>query len=243
MMNSSPIVLITGATSGIGASLFHLYVAQGYRVIACGRDAAKLSLIASKAYKTLAFDVTQKQQVIDAFEEIEHVDLLILNAGDCLYIDDAKQFNSEAFESIINTNLLSLGYVLASLLPKVGTGGQVVFISSSATILPFPRAEAYGASKAGVDYLANSLRLDLRKHGIGVTLVHPGFVRTQLTDKNDFNMPFMLSSEQAATRIYQGVDQRKTYLHFPKRLTVLMKVIALLPQAFWHLLLRKEIKT
>ena len=242
MMNTSPIALITGATSGIGASLFHLYVTKGYRVIACGRDPEKLSSIAHKAYKTLAFDVTQKHEVKQALDKIERVDLLILNAGDCLYIDDAKHFDGKAFENIININLVSLGYLLTYLLPQVASGGQVVFMSSSATLLPFPRAEAYGASKAGVDYLANSLRLDLYKHDIGVTLVHPGFVRTQLTDRNNFKMPFLLSSEQAAERIYKGVRQRKDYLLFPKRLTLIMKFIAFLPHSFWRFLLRKELK-
>ena len=113
-------------------------------------------------------------------------------------------------------------------------GGQVVFISSSATLLPFPRAEAYGASKAGIDYLANSLRIDLKAQDIAVTLVHPGFIKTPLTDKNDFSMPFLLSSQQAASRIYQGVSAKKSYLHFPKRLTLLLKLLALFPDVVWQ---------
>lgn len=93
-----------------------------------------------------------------------------------------------------------------------------------------------------MDYLANSLRLDLAEHNIDVTLVHPGFVKTPLTDKNDFNMPFLMTSNEAASRIITGVDKRKRYLHFPKRLTLLLKFISYLPSSLWQkIITRKQI--
>ena len=146
-------------------------------------------------------------------------------------------FDADLFAKIININLTSLGYLIKHFLPKINKGGQLVFISSIASQLPFPKSEAYGASKAGVDYLANSLRLDLVAHGINVTLVHPGFIKTPLTDKNDFPMPFMLTANEAATRIYQGVQARKDYLHFPKRLSLLLKLFRLLPNKVWQSLI------
>jgi short-subunit dehydrogenase len=173
-------------------------------------------------------------------KKIGEIDVLVLNAGTCLYIDDAKNFDGETFQEVINTNLSALGYLLANFLPKVKAGGQVVFISSSATIIPFPRSEAYGASKAGIDYLANSLRLDLADHNIGVSLVHPGFIKTPLTDKNDFNMPFLLTSEEAAERIFKGVRAKKRYIHFPKRLTLLLKLFSLLPSSLWQALITRK---
>ncbi|MBA6390986.1 SDR family NAD(P)-dependent oxidoreductase [Colwellia sp. BRX10-3] len=238
-MNKQPTILITGATSGIGESLLHRYISKGYQVIACGRNEEKLKQLAHDNAHVipLAFDVTDTEQICKAankINEIEHIDILMLNAGDCRYIDNAKAFDGALFASVIATNLQSLGHILEYFLPKVITGGQIVFVSSSATILPFPRAEAYGASKAGIDYLANSLRLDLKAENIAVTLVHPGFIKTPLTDKNDFPMPFLLSSEQAASRIYQGVSERKSYLHFPKRLTWIMRFISLLPNFIWQ---------
>ncbi|PKG81035.1 short-chain dehydrogenase [Colwellia sp. 75C3] len=240
---STQTVLITGATSGIGLALFEQYVTQGANVIACGRNEDKLADIASRAFKTCNFDITQPVQIASAAEEIEALDLLILNAGDCRYIDDAKNFDGELFANIIDTNLSSLGALLQYFLPKVKKGGQVVFVSSSATILPFPRSEAYGASKAGMDYLANSLRLDLVEHGIDVTLVHPGFVSTPLTDKNNFTMPFLLTSEQAATRIITGINKHQKYLHFPKRLTLMMKIFAFLPSSLWQSLITRKHNT
>ena len=195
-------VLITGATSGIGLSLVEEYTSKGDKVIACGRSKEKISAIENKVHLTALFDITDDNSVEQAAKNIDDIDVLILNAGDCRYIDDAINFDGKSFASVISTNLTALGSLLEHLLPKVNKGGQVVFVSSSATIVPFPRSEAYGASKAGMDYLANSLRLDLAQHNIDVTLVHPGFVRTPLTDKNDFSMPFMISSTEAAKPYY-----------------------------------------
>jgi NADP-dependent 3-hydroxy acid dehydrogenase YdfG len=247
-MNRPRTILITGATSGIGESLLHRYLAYGYQVIACGRNEVKLKQLAhdNANVTPLAFDITDTEQTCKAankLSEIKHIDILMLNAGDCRYIDNAKAFDGALFASVIATNLQSLGYMLGYFLPKVTAGGQVVFVSSSATILPFPRAEAYGASKAGIDYLAKSLRLDLKAENIAVTLVHPGFIKTPLTDKNDFPMPFLLTSEQAASRIYQGVSARKSYLHFPKRLTLIMKLLALLPDFIWQSIVLKNEKS
>lgn len=247
-MNISRTILITGATSGIGESLLHHYCAKGYQVIACGRNQEKLKQLADANANVVpvAFDITDQEQIAQAalkISAITNIDILMLNAGDCRYIDNAKAFDGQLFADIIATNLQSLGFLLEHFLPKVAAGGQVVFVSSSATLLPFPRAEAYGASKAGMDYLAKCLRLDLSAENIDVTLVHPGFIKTPLTDKNDFAMPFLLSSQQAAERIYQGVSARKSYLHFPKRLTLMLKLLALLPDFIWqNIALRNEKK-
>ncbi|WP_337843421.1 SDR family NAD(P)-dependent oxidoreductase [Rheinheimera sp.] len=229
-------VLITGASSGIGEALVHQYLKQGWQVVACGRNEAKLQQLSavSPAVQPLRFDITDPAQIAVAALQVTELDLLILNAGDCRYIDDVMQFDGELFASVIQTNLISAGYLLQHLLPKLKRGGQLVVVSSSATLLPFTRAQAYGASKAGLDYLAASLRLDLQPYDIGVTLVHPGFIKTPLTDKNDFAMPFLQSAEQAAQRIYHGVQQGRMYLHFPKRLTLLLKVLALLPDRVWY---------
>tara|TARA_B110000881_G_scaffold93131_1_gene81692 strand:- start:356 stop:1081 length:726 start_codon:yes stop_codon:yes gene_type:complete len=234
-------ILITGATSGIGAALFEEFTAAGDKVIACGRNQKQLSVLAPKAYQTCEFDITDKVEVQRSTEKVCELDLLILNAGNCRYIDDAQHFDGDLFADVVNTNLIALGWLLQYLLPKIKKGGRIVFISSSASILPFPRSEAYGASKAGVDYLANSLRLDLLNRDIGVTLVHPGFIKTPLTDKNNFSMPFLLTSTQAAQRIIKGINRKINYLHFPKRLTLLLKVFSVLPEPLWkRLILRKQ---
>lgn len=239
-------VLITGATSGIGEALVHQYLKQGHNVIACGRNQEKLAQLIdeanSKPLSTLSFDITNPDDIEQAVSEIKQLDIIILNAGDCEYIDDVMGFDHKLFQHIINVNLIAIGHLLHFLLPKMSTGSRVVLVSSSVTILPLPRAEAYGASKAGLDYLANSLRIDLSKHNIGVTLVHPGFVETPLTDKNTFDMPFKITSIDAASRIYDGVKAKKSYLHFPKRFTYLLKLIAMLPNPLWQWLVARSIR-
>ena len=233
-------VLITGATSGIGLALYQHYSNCGYQVITCGRSSEKLAQSTPNAIMHLVFDVNDIAAIEKAAEQIIHIDILILNAGTCLYINNAKQFDGDSFREVINTNLAAMGALLEFFLPKVAAGGQLAFVSSSATILPFARAEAYGASKAGLDYLANSLRIDLTSEHIDVCLIHPGFIKTPLTDKNNFAMPFLLSAEQAAARIYQGIKRRKQYVHFPKRLTLLLKLLTFLPQSFCNSLLSKD---
>lgn len=241
-MNKDIKVLITGATSGIGEALFNQYASQGCQVIACGRNQTKLDELGVNAYNTLAFDVNSDEQVTTAAKQVDELDVLVLNAGDCRYIEDPLAFDDALFTDIINTNLISLSRLLKHLLPKVKKGGQVVFISSSATIVPFPQAEAYGASKAGVDYLANSLRLDLATYDIGVTLVHPGFVKTPLTSVNHFDMPFIIEADDAAKRIYKGVQAKKNYLHFPKRLTLTLKFLSWLPSSMWQNIILRDKK-
>lgn len=238
-MRTQKKVLITGATSGIGEALVAQYSNENHTVIACGRQPEKLSTLCqnNQASETLQFDITDENQIEIAAAKVTELDIIIFNAGDCLYIDDVMQFDASLFAKIINTNLTSLGYLVKHFLSKINKGGQIVFISSIASQLPFPKTEAYGASKAGVDYFANSLRLDLIPHDINVTLVHPGFIKTPLTDKNDFPMPFMLTANEAAMRIYHGVQARKDYLHFPKRLTLLLTLFRLLPNKVWQSLI------
>ncbi|MBD1584050.1 SDR family NAD(P)-dependent oxidoreductase [Pseudoalteromonas sp. S16_S37] len=232
-------VLITGATSGIGRGLAEQY-AKDHIVYACGRNEQALGELAKIDNVTpLQIDVTNLAEIQSQCAHIAALDILILNAGNCEYIDDAKHFDSALFKRVVEVNLLSLGYCLEVLLPKVKNGGQLVIVSSSAAFLALPRAQAYGASKAGATYLAQSLAVDL--DDIDVSVVHPGFVKTPLTDKNDFPMPMAVSVEQATKAIMQGIAKRRKEIHFPKRFTFILKLLQLLPFSLW-LLLSKGIK-
>ncbi|MFC3033802.1 SDR family NAD(P)-dependent oxidoreductase [Pseudoalteromonas fenneropenaei] len=221
-------VLITGASSGIGAALCTHY-AQHHQVIACSR---RNVVNASGNITPLQFDVTDEQQVKAAAEQINDIDIVILNAGSCEYIDDATHFDSALFERVIATNLLSVGYCLGAFLPKMVKGAQLVIVSSSAAILPLPRAEAYGSSKAALSYLTKTLALTLPD--IEVSLVSPGFVDTPLTAKNHFEMPFLMSADAAAQRIATGISKRKRHIAFPKRLIFSMYLLKLLPFSLWR---------
>ena len=237
-------VLITGASSGIGLQLAHHYLRQGWQVIACGRNEHALQTITGAI--ALAFDVSDYQQVIQAKATVAKVldekqlslDLVILNAGTCEYIDDAHAFDGQLFARVIQTNLIAAGYCLDAFLPLMVAGSRVALMSSSATYLPFPRAEAYGASKAGVSYLASSLSVDLAASGIGVSVICPGFVKTPLTDKNDFVMPMRVDAETAAATIAKGLAAGRREIHFPRRFTYLLKLASLLPASLLEKMLR-----
>jgi short-subunit dehydrogenase len=226
------ITLITGATSGIGEQLALKYAAQGDTVIACGRNSDKLVELAKHSnIQSCEFDATDLAQIKAATGEFSHFDRIILNAGNCEYIDDARNFDSALFARVISVNLLAMGYCLEALLPKIASGGQLVMVSSSVTYLPLPRSEAYGASKAGVSYLAKSLAIDL--NDVDVTLVHPGFVKTPLTKKNDFAMPMAVTATAAADYMIKGIAKRRKEVHFPYRFTLILKALRILPLPLW----------
>ncbi|WP_448568250.1 SDR family NAD(P)-dependent oxidoreductase [Thalassotalea ganghwensis] len=237
-------IVITGASSGIGQALAKAYAERGENVYACGRNQSKLAQMAkdNEHIHPVIFDVTEPEQIKQAASDVPTIDLLVLNAGDCQYIDDVINFESEKFKQVIKVNLLSLGDLLHEFLPKLSQGGRVVFISSLATVLPFTRNQAYGSSKAAINYLAESLAVDLANTSINVTLVQPGFVKTPLTDKNDFEMPFIMTPEEAANRIISGLDHGKSSIVFPKRLAWLLTFLSWLPSSWVQPILQKDNK-
>ncbi|HEY9041690.1 MAG TPA: SDR family NAD(P)-dependent oxidoreductase, partial [Rheinheimera sp.] len=127
------------------------------------------------------------------------------------------------FHAVVSSTKYFLPLLQASLTPKLA------IVSSMAHFFPFTKAQAYGASKAATSYFADSLRLDLAGSGISVHLIEPGFVDTPLTQKNDFAMPFLLPVQEAAKRVYNGLQQGKTRLRFPLRLSLLLKTLSMLP--------------
>jgi NAD(P)-dependent dehydrogenase (short-subunit alcohol dehydrogenase family) len=229
-------IMITGATSGIGKALTLAYAQAGHQIIACGRNREKLNELAavSPNIETLCFDLFEYGSYPSLSPEQGPLDLLMLNAGDCEYIDDALAFDAKRFEKIININLISVAYCLQAWLPQIKPMGRLVLISSSAQFLPLSRAEAYGASKAALTYLGRTLAIDLAKHQIQVTLVHPGFVDTPLTKRNRFAMPMLITSEQAATNIILGLEKGQSEIAFPKLFIFLIRCLAILPQGLWR---------
>ncbi|XOV81322.1 MAG: SDR family NAD(P)-dependent oxidoreductase [Aestuariibacter sp.] len=235
-------VLITGATSGIGEQLAKDYAADGWQVFACGRNQDKLQSLqaSSDRIQGFAFDITDREHVLQAAADLNQpIHLLILNAGNCEYIDDPLQFDDQLFERIIKVNLIALGYCLHAFLPKIAAGGQLAIVSSSAAYLPFPRATAYGTSKAGASYLTKTLAIELERHSIDVTLVSPGFVETPLTNQNEFEMPMQVSTQYASKAIRKGLKKRKREIHFPSLFTLFLKVLASLPDPIWRSIAKK----
>ncbi|SUC49242.1 Serine 3-dehydrogenase [Plesiomonas shigelloides] len=231
-------VLITGVTSGLGEQLAHDYLARHWHVSGIGRNPEKITQLTAAGIKVFSGDLTD-EQTYQQLPASQQWDVVILNAGTCEYIDDPLHFDAALFHRVIETNVQSLGYSLHYLLPHLAPRAKLVFISSSVTWLPLPRAEAYGASKAAVDYLAKSLRLDLCPHGIDVLLVKPGFIKTPLTDKNTFPMPGIISVEAASAHIIQGIEKNRAVISFPTLFILSLKLLQHLPERWLARLLKR----
>ena len=214
---------LTGASSGIGAALAEEILKTGAQLAVSARSVAPLKIL-SKRYPgqvlVVAGDLTDSQTVREIGEQIADfwgaLDTVILNAGTCEYVD-ARQFDASIIEHVVRTNLLASSYCIEAALPllRKGVAPHLVGVASSVTYLPLPRAEAYGASKAGLRYLFESLRLDLAPDGIEVTVVSPGFVDTPLTAKNDFPMPLSWPVGKAARHIFNKLKDRPLEIAFP----------------------------
>lgn len=239
--------LITGASSGIGKALAQHYAELGWTVYAVARSEDKLNeLMRTHHIKPLPLDLTDTAALNHCAEQLQStgvaLDLVLLNAGTCEYVD-AEDLDLAAFERTFALNVQSVVAATKFFLPllKQAEKPQLAIVSSMAHFFPFTRAEAYGASKAAISYFADSLRLDLSDSNISVCLIEPGFVDTPLTEKNDFAMPFLLSVEDAAKRIYFGLRSGKQRLRFPRRLSFTLKLLGSLPYS-WRIGLAKRMK-
>lgn len=227
-------VLITGATSGIGRQLALDYHREGHEVWALGRNQEALDELSAQGLKTVQLDLGERTAALEWFASMTPLDCAILNAGSCEYID-LPEFDSELVSRVMRTNVESMAVSIEGVLPLLRNGDRphLVAVGSSAAYLPLPRAEAYGASKAAISYMIRTLRMDLFRENIDVSLVCPGFVKTPLTDRNDFPMPFRVSVEEASNAIRRGIEKRRLEIHFPGRFTYFLKMLSLLPEYLW----------
>lgn len=234
-------VLITGATSGIGEQLALDYLRGGHDVFCCGRKISALSKLEKDhpdAAHLHSFDVGDLAECTESLQNIPQLDLVILNAGTCEYVN-ARKFDAELFARVIKTNLIGTANCLQILIPKIKEKGGLALMGSSSSFLPLPRAEAYGASKAALDYLAQTLQISLGH--INVSYIAPGFVETPLTDKNNFPMPMRVGVEFASKSIRKGLDRSKREIHFPQKFTFALKIIGLLPKSVQQFLIKKAL--
>ena len=240
--DQAKIVWVTGASSGLGRSMALQLARQGTRVIASARNRQALEALAgeSTGIEPLACDITDATQLAELGERIgaitPRLDRAILNAGNCEYLDfpdpdwgAIRRVMEVNFHGTVNCVELALPLLRASEMARP----HLVMVASQVTAAPFPRAEAYGASKAALQYFSDSLRIDLAAEHIDVSVVNPGFVDTPLTRKNDFDMPFLMDVDDAARRILSRLDSRPRHYSFPKRLSALLLLSKLAP-SLWQ---------
>ena len=240
-------VWLTGASSGMGLNMAEQLAAQGHKLALTARSAKPLLELAERypgQILVITADLTDLNAVQTAAEQINSawgaLDLVILNAGTCEYMD-LPTFDSALFARVMQTNVQGTVQCIEAALPllRAGTKPHLVGVGSSVTYVPLPRAEAYGASKAAVRYLFQSLELDLAQWDIKVSLVSPGFVDTPLTAANDFPMPMQVSSEKAARTILRGIERGQREIRFPTVFISILRLIGSLPAALRVLLTRR----
>ena len=243
-------VWVTGASTGIGRAVTIELARRGARVVASARNESALDTLVRECgdrVQALPLDVTDRQANRRAAEEISRrmggLDIVFLNAGTCEYVDVAS-FDSALFERTIRSNFLSMVYGIEAALPllRQSPAPQLVGMSSTVAYRGLPRSEAYGASKAAIKNLFESLQIDLAREAFRVSVVCPGFVRTPLTDRNDFPMPFRIEADEAARRIVDGIEAGKPEIHFPRRFSLLFKLMTLLPDRLYIPLCARMVK-
>ncbi|OJF91030.1 SDR family NAD(P)-dependent oxidoreductase [Pararhizobium antarcticum] len=243
---------VTGASSGIGRALALRLVRDGYAVVATARDHDKLVALqheaqgqtrgtASGRIIVLDGDVTDPRDMERILSAIEYdhgqLCLVVLNAGVYLPVH-GEDLQRDDFEKTFAVNLHG---VVNCLLPAIrhmkanGKGGQVALVSSVTGYAGLPTSAAYGATKAALINMAESLKFDLDKIGIRIQIINPGFVETPATAQNAFAMPALISPAEAADRIADGLTSKAFEITFPKRFTYALKLLRLLPYPayFW----------
>ncbi|NNF67254.1 MAG: SDR family NAD(P)-dependent oxidoreductase [Gammaproteobacteria bacterium] len=242
---------VTGASYGIGRALALELGRRGARVAVSARSTEKLESLVAEigSDKALAvpFDVTDQEANNDAAAKIAShfgaMDIVVFNAGSCEYVNTDK-FDSALFERMMKINFLSMVYGIEAVLPYLRKSSDplLVGMSSTAAYGGLPRSEAYGASKAAIRNMLASLRLDLASDGIPVSVICPGFVKTPLTDKNDFPMPMQITAEEAATAICKGIERRTQEIHFPKRFSLFLKFLTSLPSPIYSSIMQRTVR-
>ncbi|MEP1766310.1 MAG: SDR family NAD(P)-dependent oxidoreductase [Sulfitobacter sp.] len=233
MPDPREVIWIIGASEGIGAALAQTWSKTGARLIISARAAQRLDILSDTLGAdtvVLPLDVTDRDSLdaaVQALASIGPVDRIVHLAA---AYDPGKveEIDPDRAAMIVTTNLTG-SFNIAQLAPRVlRAGGQLALCGSVAGYFGLPQGQIYSATKAGVMNLAQTLRAEW--HGrFDVRLISPGFVDTRLTQRNDFNMPAMIPPDVAAHKIIQGLNASRFEVHFPRRLTLVLKALRLLP--------------
>ncbi len=239
-------VWLVGASTGIGAALAALLLARGARVALSSRSRDALDKLAAGNADALVLpaDVTAPGQLAAAHAQIiaawGGVDLAVFNAGTHAPVR-AWELDLAQAGQLIDTNLMGVLNGLAAALPDMLSkkSGAVAVVASVAGYGGLPTSLIYGATKAALINLTETLYLDLAPKGLGVHLICPGFVETPLTAKNEFAMPALIPAGEAAREIVAGLERGEFEIHFPKRFTRAVKFLRLLPYRWYFWLVHK----
>ena len=239
-------VWIIGASSGIGAALALALLERGACVAVSARRAEALQEAVARqdGARVLAFDLTDAAAFAHAaealFREWGGIDLVLFCAGAYAPMR-SWQLDPQEIDRLLAINLRAPMAAAGALIPRLlkQGNGALAFVSSVAGYRGLPKAAAYGPTKAALINFAETLYLDLAPRGLSVYLINPGFVATPMTAANDFEMPALISPQQAADEIIAGFRRGAFEIHFPRRFTLWLKLLRLLPYGLYFALVRR----
>ena len=242
-------IWITGASSGIGKSVAEKFANEGWKVAVSARRKELLDELAKNPnIVSFPLDVTNRNQINEVFKNI------IDNFGDldiCLFSSgtyepkDEQNIDPDKIKNVINVNFLGVIDCVKSVERyfKDKKSGHISIVSSIAGYRGLPNSSGYGPSKAALTNFSESIYFDFKKFGVRVAVVSPGFIKTPLTDKNEFPMPFLKTPEYAAEKIFNGLVKSSAFeIHFPKGLTLTLKFLRILPYRLYLFLVDKLVK-
>jgi NAD(P)-dependent dehydrogenase (short-subunit alcohol dehydrogenase family) len=233
-------VWVTGARMGIGEALALRLACDGVEVVASARSADRLEALAARSGHIVPWpvDITDQAAVCAAVERIEAergpIDVAVLNAGTHRPVS-AAECTAAGLRELMKINVMGTAACLEALMPRmIARGrGRIAVVASVAGYRGLPTSVYYGAAKAALINLTESLKFDLDRAGVTIQLIDPGFVKTPLTDRNDFPMPFLISADLAADRIARGLRSRRFEIAFPRVFVWVLKLLRLLPYALY----------
>nr|ADI20134.1 dehydrogenases with different specificities (related to short-chain alcohol dehydrogenases) [uncultured alpha proteobacterium EB080_L06A09] len=235
---------IIGASEGLGRELSIQLSNLGVKLIISARNETRLNKLSSltKA-KVLALDVLDIDAIKQASKSVGIIDGIIYVAGDYTPLNSTT-WNVEEVDKMIAVNFTGAAKVLGFIVPKFlkQNNGHIVMIGSLSGFRGLPNAIGYGASKAAMMHLAENIKADLYKTPIKIQLINPGFIKTRLTEKNNFKMPFIMSVEDAAKRVIIAMNSNRFQTNFPLIFSLLFRASNLLPAFIYFWLFSSNMK-
>lgn len=243
MSDAARNAFITGASSGIGEALARELGRRGWRVTLFARRGELLRTLVSELTALGVDAVAEEGDVLDADAVRAAVDrtaarwgidMAIANAGVSVTMRAAR-FNLDDARRIFDVNVLGMLHLYNAVLPHMlaRKSGHFAGVASIAGLRGLPGSAVYSSSKAAMQAFLEAIRAELVHEGIRVTTVNPGYVRTPMTDRNRFRMPFLMSAEEAAVVIANGLEAGKREIEFPKPMSLFMRAVRLLPNAIY----------
>ena len=243
-------IWITGGSTGIGKALALKFANEGWNVAISARRENLLREMADTNANISSFplDVTNKTKCKQVFEQIknkfENIDICFFSTG-TWNPKKEKDIDVEQIEDVFKINFFGTLNSIKAVEEyfKNKKSGKIAIVSSIAGYRGLPNSTGYGPSKSALNNLAESLYFDFGRSNVRVCLVSPGFIKTPMTDKNDFKMPFLKTAEYAADKIYDGLVNKNIFeIHFPKSLTLILKLFSFLPSKLYFSLIGKMTK-